>query len=280
MSLTLLTLFLYSILVTFLIALSFSHLAIYSIIQFSLVKHLLKYLRIHRSVLITYIYLSVYPSLDRGLSLATSIESSTALVRVSIILTVTILIQSYNRARGTSRRSLSTLQKISLFIFLKSYLVSSSFYSSQNLNTISTRRQLEPLLSSLLIPIQIRQSIISKVIKLRLIIKGLMPTPLAGLIISPSLKPSLSPLFSIILIRYSTTILQLYPALGPPYLGQQRLKSSTTIVLQSSPFIYLIALFSFRSIHPLRRPSSQSYSGRGFRLQMLNTVIIYCYSSP
>ena len=92
MSLTSLTLFLYSILVTFLIALSFSYLTIYSIIWFSLVKHLLKCLYICRSVLIAYIYLSIYPSLDCGLSLATSIESSTALVRVSIILTVTILI--------------------------------------------------------------------------------------------------------------------------------------------------------------------------------------------
>ena len=280
MSLTSLTLFLYSILVAFLIALSFSCLTIYSIIQFSLVKYLLKCLYTRCSVLITYIYLSVHPSLDYGLSLATSMESSIALVRVSIILTVTILIWSYNRARGTSRRSLSTLQKISLFIFLKSCLVSSSCYSSQNLNTISTGRQLEPLSSSLLIPIWIRQSIISKVIKLRLISKGLIPTPLASLIISPSLKPSLSPLFSIILIRYSATILQLYLASGPPYLGQQRLKSLTTIVLQSSLFIYLIALFSFRSIYPLRRPSSQLYSRRGFRLQMLNTVIIYYYSSP
>ena len=92
MSLTSLTLFLYSILVAFLIALSFSCLTIYSIIQFSLVKYLLKCLRARYSVLITYIYLSIYPSLDRGLSLATSIESSTALVRVSIILIVTILI--------------------------------------------------------------------------------------------------------------------------------------------------------------------------------------------
>jgi hypothetical protein len=47
----------------------------------------------------------------------------------------------------------------------------------------------------------------SKVIKLRLIVKGLMPAPLAGLIISPGLKPSLSLLFSVTLIRYSAAIL-------------------------------------------------------------------------
>jgi hypothetical protein len=92
MSLTSLTLFLYFILVAFLIALSFSYLTIYNIMWFSLVRHLLKCLRVYYSALITYIYLSIYPSLDYRLSLATSVESSTALVRVSIILIVTILI--------------------------------------------------------------------------------------------------------------------------------------------------------------------------------------------
>ena len=122
--------------------------------------------------------------------------------------------------------------------------------------------------------------VIPIVIKLRLIVKGLIPTPFASLIISPSLKPSLSPLFSVTLIRYSATTLQLYLALGPPYLGQQRLKSPITIVLQFSPFIYLRALFSFRSIYPLRRPSSRLYGRRGFGLQMLNIVIIYCCAFP
>ena len=107
-----------------------------------------------------------------------------------------------------------------------------------------------------------------------------MPTPLASLIINPILKLSLSLLFSITSIRYSTTTLQLGLALGPPYLEQQRLKSPTTIVLQFSPLILLKVLFSFRSIQPLRSPSSLLYGGRGFRLQTLNIVIIYCQSSP
>ena len=107
-----------------------------------------------------------------------------------------------------------------------------------------------------------------------------MPAPLAGLIINPILKLSLNLIFSITSIRYSTTTLQLGLALGPPYLGQQRLKSLTTIVLQFSPLILLKALFSFRSIQPLRSPSSLLYGGRGFRLQTLNMVIIYYWSSP
>ena len=107
-----------------------------------------------------------------------------------------------------------------------------------------------------------------------------MPTSLASLVINPILKLSLSSLFSITLIRYSTTTLQLGLALGPPYLGQQRLKSLTTTVLQFGPLILLKALFSFRSIQPLRSPSSLLYGGRGFRLQTLNTVIIYYQSSP
>ena len=107
-----------------------------------------------------------------------------------------------------------------------------------------------------------------------------MPTPLASLIINPILKLSLSLLFSITLIRYSTTTLQLGLALGPPYLGQQRLKSPTTIVLWFGPLILLKALFSFRSIQPLRSPSSLLYSGREFRLQTLNIVIICYQSSP
>ena len=116
-SLTSLTLFLYSILVTFLITLSFFCLTNCSIIQFSLVRYLLQYLYTYYSALITYIYSSIYPSLDYGLSLATSVESSTALVRVLIILIITVLIQSYSRTRGTSRRSQSMLQKISLLSF-------------------------------------------------------------------------------------------------------------------------------------------------------------------
>ena len=107
-----------------------------------------------------------------------------------------------------------------------------------------------------------------------------MPTPLASLIINPVLKLSLSSLFSITSIRYSAAALQLGLALGPPYLGQQRLKSPTTTVLWFGPLILLKVLFSFRSIQPLRSPSSLLYGGRGFRLQMLNTVIIYCQSSP
>ena len=107
-----------------------------------------------------------------------------------------------------------------------------------------------------------------------------MPTPLASLIINPILKLSLSLLFSITLIRYSAAALQLGLALGPPYLGQQRLKSPTTIVLQFSPLILLKVLFSFRSMQPLRSLSSLLYGRRGFRLQTLNTVIICCWSSP
>ena len=45
-----------------------------------------------------------------------------------------------------------------------------------------------------------------------------MPIPLAGFIISFGLMPSLSPLFFVILLKYSTTTLQLYLALGPSYL--------------------------------------------------------------
>jgi hypothetical protein len=46
-----------------------------------------------------------------------------------------------------------------------------------------------------------------------------MPAPLASLVINSILKLSSSSLFSITLIRYSTTTLQLGLALGPPYLG-------------------------------------------------------------
>ena len=55
--------------------------------------------------------------------------------------------------------------------------------------------------------------------RLRSIIEGFIPAPLAGLIINPILKLSSSSLFSITLIRYSTAALQLGLALGPPYLG-------------------------------------------------------------
>jgi hypothetical protein len=112
---------------------------------FSLVGCLLNCLRTRRSALITCVHSSVHPSLDRGLSLAISVESSTALVRVSIILIIVISIWSYDRTRGTSGRSWSTLWKISLFIFLKSRLVGSSSRPSRYPNTVSTGRWSEPL---------------------------------------------------------------------------------------------------------------------------------------
>ena len=110
------------------------------------------------------------------------------------------------------------LWKISLFIFLKRRLVGSSSCSSWYPNTVSIRRWSEPLLSSLLTPVWIRWSIISKETKLRSIIKGLMPASLAGFVISPGSKPSLSLLFFIISLRYSAAALQLYLASGPFYL--------------------------------------------------------------
>ena len=145
---------------------------------------------------------------------------------------------------------------------------------------VSTGRQSNPLSSSVLTLNQIKQLAILGVTRLRLIVEGFIPTPLASLIINPISKLSLSLLFSITLIRYSATTLQLGLALGPPYLGQWRLKSPTTIVLQFGPLILLKALFSFRRIQPLGSPSNLLYGGRGFRLQMLNTVIVYYQSSP
>ena len=152
-SLTLLTLFLCSILVVFLMVLSFSCLAICNVMWLSSVKCLLKCLHACHSTLIACVHFSIHPGLDRGLSLAIGVESSTALVRVLIILTVTVSIWSSGRTKGTSGRSWSTLWKISLFIFLKRRLVGSSSCSSWYPNTVSIGRWSEPLSSSLLTPV-------------------------------------------------------------------------------------------------------------------------------
>jgi len=131
---------------------------------------------------------------------------------------------------------------------------------------VLTGRWSNPLSSSVLTLNWIRWLAILGVTRLRLIVEGFIPASLAGLIINPVLKLSLSSLFSITLIRYSTAALQLGLALGPPYLGWWRLKSPTTIVLWFSPLVLLKALFSFGSIQPLGSPSSLLYGGRGFRL--------------
>ena len=91
-SLTSLTLFLCFVLVAFLMVLSFSYFAICNVMWLSSVRCLLKCLYACHSALIACVHFSIHPGLDCGLSLVIGIESSMALVRVLIILTITMLI--------------------------------------------------------------------------------------------------------------------------------------------------------------------------------------------